>query len=124
MDPRPKTILVAEDEERINNLICARLKLEGYQVIQAFDGKEALLELLQGRADLALLNLQMPHLDGGLILKRIRDKGVELLVICISARSSESDLRMWLLSGANDYLVKPFELDVLISRIKKQFGEK
>ncbi len=113
----PKTVLIAEDEKRINNLICARLKQEGYQVIQAFDGREALQELLQGKADLALLNMMMPHLDGSQVLKRLRSAGVELPVIIFSVKSREIDLRQCLLLGANDYLVKPFALDDMVKRI-------
>ncbi len=123
MEHQPKTILIAEDEERINNLICARLKLEGYQVIQTFDGQEALQELLQGKADLALLNMMMPHLDGAQILKRIKKAGMELPVIIFSVRNRESDLRMCMYLGAKDYMIKPFELDDLVTRIKKLIGE-
>jgi DNA-binding response OmpR family regulator len=119
MPVKLKTILIAEDEERVNNLICARLKQEGFQVIQTFDGKAALHELLQGKADLALLNMMMPHIDGGQILRRIRKAGMELPVIIFSVRSRESDLRRCLLLGAKDYMVKPFELDDMITRITK-----
>ena len=118
-----KTVLIAEDEKRINNLICARLKQEGYLVIQAFDGEEALQELLQGKADLALLNMMMPHLDGSQVLKRLRNAGRELPVIIFSVKSWESDLRDSLFLGAKDYIVKPFELDDMISRVNKLITE-
>lgn len=119
----PKTVLIAEDEERINNLICARLEQEGYLVIQTFDGKKALQELLQGKADLALLNMMMPHLDGSQILKRLRNAGRELPIIIFSVKSWESDLRDSLFLGAKDYIVKPFELDDMVSRINKLIME-
>ena len=123
MTVRAKTVLIAEDEKRINNLICARLKQEGYLVIQAFDGEEALQELLQGKADLALLNMMMPHLDGSQVLKRLRNAGRELPVIIFSVKSWESDLRDSLFLGAKDYIVKPFELDDMISRVNKLITE-
>lgn len=118
-----KTVLIAEDEKRINNLICARLKQEGYLVIQAFDGEEALQELLQGKADLALLNMMMPHLDGSQVLKRLRNAGRELPVIIFSVKSWESNLRDSLFLGAKDYIVKPFELDDMIFRVNKLITE-
>ncbi len=118
-----KTVLIAEDEKRINNLICARLKQEGYLVIQTFDGEEALQELLQGKADLALLNMMMPYLDGSQVLKRLRNAGRELPVIIFSVKSWESDLRDNLFLGAKDYIVKPFELDDMISRVNKLITE-
>ena len=119
----PKTVLIAEDEERINNLICARLEQEGYLVIQTYDGEEALQELLQGKADLALLNMMMPQLDGSQILKRLRNAGRELPIIIFSVKSWESDLRDSLSLGAKDYIVKPFELDDMVSRINKLIME-
>ena len=118
-----KTVLIAEDEERINNLICARLKQEGYLVIQTYDGEEALQELLLGKADLALLNMMMPHLDGSQILKRLRNAGRELPIIIFSVKSWESDMRTCLYFGATDYMVKPFELDDMVSRVNKLITE-
>jgi len=123
MSVGPKTVLIAEDEERINNLICARLEQEGYLVIQTYDGEEALQELLQGKADLALLNMMMPQLDGSQILKRLRNAGRELPIIIFSVKSWESDLRDSLSLGAKDYIVKPFELDDMVSRINKLIME-
>lgn len=123
MKANSKTILIAEDEKRINNLICARLQQEGYRVIQTFDGKSALHELLKGKADLGLLNMMMPYLDGSQIIKRLKDAGQELPIIIFSVKNWESDLRNLLSSGASDYIVKPFELDDMVSRINKLIGE-
>ncbi len=118
-----KTVLIAEDEKRINNLISARLKQEGYRVIQTFDGEAALQELLARKADLGLLNMMMPHLDGNQILRRLRNAGRVIPIIIFSVKNKESDLRNSLLSGASDYIVKPFELDDMVSRINKIIGE-
>jgi DNA-binding response OmpR family regulator len=123
MTVAPKTVLIAEDEERINNLICARLKQEGYQVIQTFDGREALQDLLQGKADLALLNMMMPHLDGSQILKRLRKVGIAIPIIIFSVKSWESEMRTCLYLGAKDYMVKPFELNDMVSRVNKMIRE-
>jgi DNA-binding response OmpR family regulator len=116
-------ILVAEDDRQINNLIGAKLKKEGFKVIQTYDGKEALSVLLQGKANLALLNMMMPYLDGRQVLQQIRAAGLKIPVIIFSVKSRESDLRQCLLLGANDYLVKPFQLADLVQRINNLLTE-
>lgn len=123
MTVAPKTVLIAEDEERINNLIFALLKQEGYQVIQTFDGREALQDLLQGKADLALLNMMMPHLDGSQILKRLRNVGIAIPIIIFSVKNWESEMRNCLYLGAKDYMVKPFELNDMVSRVNNMIKE-
>jgi DNA-binding response OmpR family regulator len=116
-------ILVAEDDRQINNLIGAKLKKEGFKVIQTYDGKEALSVLLQGKANLALLNMMMPYLDGRQVLQQIRAAGLKIPVVIFSVKSRESDLRQCLLLGANDYLVKPFQLADLVQRINNLLTE-
>ncbi len=120
---KEKTILIAEDERSINRLINAKLKQEGFQVIQVYDGKEALELVFNGDIDLAVLNMMMPYLDGGQVLKRIRAAGINIPVIVFSVKNRESDLQQCLLLGANDYLVKPFQLDDLVARIMRLLGE-
>ena len=100
-----------------------QVEQEGYRVIQTYDGEEALQELLQGKADLALLNMMMPHLDGSQILKRLKNAGRELPIIIFSVKSWESDMRTCLFFGAKDYIAKPFELDDMISRVNKLITE-
>jgi DNA-binding response OmpR family regulator len=116
-------ILVAEDDRQINNLIGAKLKKEGFKVIQTYDGKEALSVLLQGKANLALLNMMMPYLDGRQVLQQIRAAGLKIPVVIFSVKSRESDLRQCLLLGANDYLVKPFQLADLVQRTNNLLTE-
>ena len=110
-----KTILVAEDLGSINRLICARLEKEGYQVIPAYDGSEALKAINEQPVDLALLNMMMPYIDGSQVLKRIRAAGISIPVIIFSVKSHESFLKQCLYYGANGYLVKPFQLDDMIT---------
>lgn len=119
-----KTILLAEDQVNINRLIAAKLNREGFRVIQAYDGEEAIRLLLNQEVDLALLNLMMPQLDGGQVLRRVRSAGKTIPVIIFSVKNRESDLQYCLQLGADDYLVKPFELDDLFRRVKKLIGER
>ncbi len=118
-----KTILLAEDQANINRLVAAKLSKEGFRVIQAYDGEEALRLLFVQDVDLAVLNLMMPQLDGGQVLRQVRSAGKTFPVIIFSVKSRESDLQYCLQLGANDYLVKPFELDDLARRVKKLIGE-
>lgn len=119
-----KTILLAEDQVNINRLIAAKLNREGFRVIQAYDGEEAIRLLLNQEVDLTLLNLMMPQLDGGQVLRRVRSAGKTIPVIIFSVKNRESDLQYCLQLGADDYLVKPFELDDLFRRVKKLIGER
>lgn len=123
LDNEQKTILVAEDVGSINRLISAKLKKEGYLIIPAYDGNEALKAITEGHVDLALLNMMMPYLDGSQVVKRIRAAGIKIPVIIFSVKSHESFLKQCLHFGANDYLVKPFQLDDMVKLAEKLLGE-
>lgn len=118
-----KSILIAEEQENINRLLAARLKKEGFRVIQTYNGIDALQVILNQPVDLVLLNMIMPHLEGVQVLRRMRAAGKTMPVIILSVKSRESDLQYCLMLGANDYLVKPLQLDDLVLRIKKLVGE-
>ena len=124
MTASESVVLVAEDNWQINNLIKARLIKENLKVVQTDNGKEALEIVLQGKANLALLNMMMPLLDGSQVVQQIRAAGLTIPVIIVSVKSRESDLNQCLLLGANDYLVKPFQLDDLVQRIDNLLMER
>jgi len=124
MTASESVVLVAEDNWQINNLIKARLIKESMKVVQTDNGKEALEIVLQGKANLALLNMMMPLLDGSQVVQQIRAAGLTIPVIIFSVKSRESDLNQCLLLGANDYLVKPFQLDDLVQRIDNLLMER
>ncbi len=124
MTASESVVLVAEDNWQINNLIKARLIKESMKVVQTDNGKEALEIVLQGKANLALLNMMMPLLDGSQVVQQIRAAGLTIPVIIVSVKSRESDLNQCLLLGANDYLVKPFQLDDLVQRIDNLLMER
>lgn len=107
-------ILIVEDERAINQLMKQNLVLQGHQVIQAFDGREA-LEKLDQRADLDLviLDIMLPYMSGLDIIKEIQD----IPVMFVTAKDSIQDKVKGLTSGAEDYLVKPFDMLELVARV-------
>lgn len=111
-------ILVAEDERDMNRLIAKTLEKEGYGVDACFDGEAALDYLEAAEYDAAVLDVMMPKLDGFEVLKRLRAQGKDLPVIFLTARDSISDRVTGLDLGADDYLVKPFDFDELLARIR------
>ena len=111
-------ILIAEDEEDMNRLIKKSLEKEGYGVDACFDGKEALYYLEHTDYDAAILDIMMPEADGLTVLKAIRKKGLDLPVMFLTAKDSIPDRVLGLDSGADDYLIKPFDFDELLARIR------
>ena len=111
-------ILIAEDEEDMNRLIKKYLEKEGYGVDACFDGKEALYYLEHTDYDAAILDIMMPEADGLTVLKAIRKKGLDLPVMFLTAKDSIPDRVLGLDSGADDYLIKPFDFDELLARVR------
>ncbi|AQS11831.1 alkaline phosphatase synthesis transcriptional regulatory protein SphR [Clostridium saccharobutylicum] len=109
-------ILVVEDDREINNLIAEVLKKENYNVIQAFDGKEA-IEKYNENFQIVILDLMLPYVDGIEVLRKIREKS-NLPIIILSAKDEEVDRIVGLSMGADDYILKPFSIRELIARIK------
>ena len=111
-------ILIAEDEEDMNRLIKKSLEKEGYGVDACFVGKEALYYLEHTDYDAAILDIMMPEADGLTVLKAIRKKGLDLPVMFLTAKDSIPDRVLGLDSGADDYLIKPFDFDELLARVR------
>lgn len=111
-------ILVAEDERDLNRLIVRTLEKAGYGVDACLDGRDALYYLEHTEYDAAVLDIMMPEMDGLEVLRRIRSRGKELPVMFLTARDSIADRVNGLDSGADDYLVKPFDFDELLARIR------
>lgn len=112
-----KTILIVEDNTDIHNLLKEVLEKEKYKVVDSYSGTEALMVLERERVDLILLDLMLPGLNGEDIIKKVKD----IPIIVISAKISPEDKVNALLSGANDYLTKPFSTEELLARIQVQF---
>lgn len=121
-------ILVVEDAKDMNCLIVKVLKKAGYSVDGCFDGEDALAHLLGAEYDAILLDVMMPKLDGYEVLKQLRGKGMDTPVLFLTARDAVADRVKGLDLGADDYLVKPFDFDELLARIRamtrKQAGSR
>jgi two-component system, OmpR family, KDP operon response regulator KdpE len=111
------TILVVDDEPQIRRVMRTTLTAEGYAVIGARDGAEALEKLRSERPDLVLLDMNMPVLDGLQACREIRS-GSEVPIIMLTVRSAEKDKVRALDAGADDYVVKPFSIQELLARVR------
>ncbi|MDD2261248.1 MAG: response regulator transcription factor [Clostridia bacterium] len=110
-------ILIAEDEPALRNLVKTCLVKEGYSVIEAKDGQEALDLFYSENVSLVILDIMMPQLDGFEVLKTIRIEST-VPVLMLTARNTEYDELHGLKLGADDYITKPFSPAVLVSRVK------
>ena len=121
-------ILVVEDEQDMNLLIQKVLKRSGYSVDGCFDGQEAEDYLAGTEYDVILLDVMLPKRDGYQLVADLRSKGVDTPVLFLTARDSIADRVKGLDLGADDYLVKPFDFDELLARIRvlsrKRVGHK
>ena len=105
-----RTVLVVEDDEDILSLVAKRLRLDGYEVVEARDGEEALQVAQATKPDIAVLDLGLPGLDGLEVLRRIRaDETLgPMIVVLLTARAQEADVRRGFDAGADAYIRKPF----------------
>jgi two-component system KDP operon response regulator KdpE len=113
---RKRLILVVDDEPPILRLVRAKLKVDGYEVLTASRGEEALGILEDEVPDLVVLDVMMPDMDGFETLRRIREHS-QVPVVMLTARGSDADKLKGLQSGADDYVTKPFNPDELEARI-------
>jgi len=111
-------ILLAEDEKSLNRAIVAILEKNHYSVDSVYNGLDAFDYLEAGNYDGVILDIMMPKMDGITVLKKIREKGISVPVLILSAKSEVDDKVFGLDSGANDYLTKPFETPELLARIR------
>ena len=112
----PKTIMVVDDEERLRSLVKAYLTQEGFRVITASDGREALRLARQERPELIILDVMMPEMDGYEFMRLHRQEH-NTAIIMLTARVEEADSVLGLEMGADDYVTKPFSPRVLVARV-------
>ena len=110
-------ILIAEDEERLRKIVVKYLASEGFRVLEAEDGVEALKLFDSNDIDLLILDVMMPRLDGWNVLKKVREDSA-VPVIMLTARDSEEDTLFGFRLGTDDYVTKPFRTDELLARVK------
>jgi DNA-binding response OmpR family regulator len=111
-------VLVAEDKPRMARFLQRSLESEGYSVALAFDGEEALNIGISGGLDVIVLDVMLPRRDGFDVIRNLRAAKSTVPTIMVTARDAMSDIVRGLDSGADDYLTKPFSLDVLLARIR------
>ncbi|QTD40988.1 response regulator transcription factor [Sporosarcina sp. Te-1] len=116
---RSISILIADDEKEIANLIAIHLTKEGYHVITAFDGQEAIEAIQTQSIDLVILDIMMPIMDGYEVTRHIRAQH-NMPIIFLSAKTSDFDKVHGLVIGADDYMTKPFTPIELVARVNAQ----
>src|SRR5689334_620912 len=115
--PDSSTILLVDDEDSIQKLLTYPLEREGYRVVQARDGEEALARFADERVDLVVLDIMLPKLDGLEVIKRLRSDS-SVPIIMLTARDDELDKVVGLELGADDYITKPFSIREFRSRVR------
>jgi DNA-binding response OmpR family regulator len=114
---RPPRILLVDDEQPIQTLLSFPLQRDGYEVIAASDGQEALARFAEQPFDLVVLDLMLPKVDGLEVCKRLRARSA-VPIIMLTAKSEEIDKVLGLELGADDYITKPFSMREFRSRVK------
>jgi two-component system alkaline phosphatase synthesis response regulator PhoP len=112
-------ILLVEDEENLHDALKLNLELEGYEVTSAYDGNEALKAVKDEYFDLIILDVMLPQVDGITVTETIRIQNNEVPILILSAKNSSADRVLGLKKGADDYMVKPFNLEELLLRVDK-----
>ena len=115
---KAQRILVVEDDLAILTGLSMNLRIEGYEVLQAQDGRTGLAKALDEAPDLLVLDIMLPELNGYELIKELRRRGRDTPVVMLSAKGQEMDKILGLNLGADDYVVKPFGLQELLARIK------
>jgi DNA-binding response OmpR family regulator len=115
-----KTILIVEDERKLRELLVDYLSLEGYQILQAANGQEALRLFRETPIDLIILDIMMPFLDGLSVCRTVRSES-DVMIVMLTAKSQEDDKLAGYELGADDYVTKPFSPKVLVAKIKALF---
>lgn len=110
-------LLIAEDEERLRKIVAKYFINEGFRVLEAENGAEALEIFAEEEVDIVILDVMMPKLDGWNVLKRIRQSS-DVPVIMLTARNSEEDTLLGFELGTDDYVAKPFRTSELVARVK------
>ena len=110
-------VLIAEDEKPISDIIKFNLEKEGYEIITAYDGEDALKKALNEQLEIIILDIMLPSMDGFEICKRVREKS-SVPIIMVTAKEEEVDKILGLELGADDYITKPFSIRELVARVK------
>ena len=113
---RPETILIIEDDPTMRRALKDNFEFEGYHVRAAADGETGLQAVLEAPPDLIVLDIMLPGINGYELCRLIREEGIEVPVIMLTAKGQESDIVLGLNLGADDYVTKPFSIKELLAR--------
>jgi DNA-binding response OmpR family regulator len=117
MPAKKTTILAADDDPQLLRLMTRNLEFEGYEVLAASDGQQALAQIESQPLDLVLLDVMMPKMDGFTVCQRVREFS-SVPIIIVTARGQDQDKVRGLDLGADDYLTKPFSVEELLARVR------
>ncbi|MDO5746517.1 MAG: response regulator transcription factor [Actinomycetaceae bacterium] len=112
------TLLVVDDEPNIRDLLASSLRFAGFDVETAPDGTTALSQAIKLRPDLIVLDVMMPDLDGFAVTSRLRERGLDMPILFLTARDDMQDKIKGLTVGGDDYVTKPFGLEEVVARIR------
>src|ERR1700680_4787111 len=123
---KPPRILVVDDNEMNRDILVTRLDTQGYELLQAADGEEALAAATQHLPDLILLDVMMPKIDGMEVCRRLKgDPQLPFMpIILVTAKADSKDVVVGLEAGADEYLTKPIDHAALVARVKPMLGIK
>ena len=110
------TVLIADDEAQIRNILSIYFKKEGFKVVEAADGAEALMQTQSAKPDIIILDIMMPVLDGLEVCKQVR-KISDIPIIMLTAKDEDDDRILGLEIGADDYITKPFNTREVVARV-------
>lgn len=111
-------VLVVEDEKDLNSIICSKLVKEGYNVDACYDGQAALDYMEAENYDGAIMDIMIPNKDGITVLREMRNAGIQVPVLFLTAKTETQDIVRGLDAGASDYMTKPFEYSELMARLR------
>lgn len=111
-------VLVVEDEKDLNSIICSKLVKEGYNVDACYDGQAALDYMEAENYDGAIMDIMIPNKDGITVLREMRNAGIQVPVLFLTAKTETHDIVRGLDAGASDYMTKPFEFSELMARLR------
>ena len=111
-----ESVLIVEDDPTMLRGLKDNFEFEGYRVITAADGEAGLKAALDGRPDLIVLDIMLPKINGYEVCRLIRQEGLDMPIIMLTAKGQESDIVLGLNLGADDYVTKPFSIKELLAR--------
>ncbi|OGS20902.1 MAG: hypothetical protein A3J83_00295 [Elusimicrobia bacterium RIFOXYA2_FULL_40_6] len=118
-------ILIVDDEKNIQELLAVNLKAQGFDIISAWDGKEAVEKTMKEKPDLIILDIMMPEMDGWEVCKTVKDQSElnKIKILILTAKGTKKDEMVGkLIFKADEYISKPFDIDELINTVKRLLG--